>query len=274
MLDNSRESKAKDNIGRKNQGGDRWRGSELDNIIKAEQELYRTRIDSRNIFTILSEIQRYYVIERRSDELPKEYFTIEQILGYFKSGFVNGMAESFIFLTLVPFLTIIYPSFKYYFLDSNITDGEILFFQIISYSPIIISTLFIIYIGKYYYGTITRRAIFSLINGRSLSFMVKGVLFYFLINWFIGYSLKNPNVLYELADITQAGINMFSELKISTEALYQYYYKYAVIALREASLSILLTMLFFAALPYGTIFLISYIKRVKKQKILEDLETY
>ena len=274
MLDNSRESKARDNIGRKNQGGDRWRGSELDNIIEAEQELYRTRIDSRNIFTILSEIQRYYVIERRSDELPKEYFTIEQILGYFKSGFVNGMAESFIFLTLVPFLTIIYPSFKYYFLDSNITDGEILFFQIISYSPIIISTLFIIYIGKYYYGTITRRAIFSLINGRSLSFMVKGVLFYFLINWFIGYSLKNPNVLYELADITQAGINMFSEHKISTEALYQYYYKYAVIALREASLSILLTMLFFAALPYGTIFLISYIKRVKKQKILEDLETY
>ena len=104
--------------------------------------------------------------------------------------------------------------------------------------------------------------------------MVKGVLFYFLINWFIGYSLKNPNVLYELADITQAGINMFSELKISTESLYQYYYKYAVIALRETSLSILLTMLFFAALPYGTIFLISYIKRVKKQKILEDLETY
>ncbi|HEH5010488.1 TPA: hypothetical protein SHD04_001409 [Campylobacter coli] len=272
MVENQRDTNQRGPVDSRNQGTDRWNGYAPKDLTEDFGQSEADR--GRNIFNVLSEIQRYYVIEERSEEIPKEYFTIEQILEYFKIGFKSGLMESFIFVTLVPILQIIYPSFKFYFLDSNITDNEILFFKIISYTPIILTTLFVIYIGKYYQGYITRRAIFSLMNGRSVSFIVKGIIFYFLLQWFIDYSLSHPKFLYGLSDWTSWIIGVFSDLSISIEAIYKYYYAYVIPAMDKASISILSTMMFFAILPYFTIFFISYFKRARKQRVKEEFEQF
>lgn len=264
QLNNQRDTNQMDSIHTRNQGNDRWNGY-------ASQD---KGAKSRGISSLLSEIQRYYVIEERSEELPKEYFTIEQILEYFKAGFKSGLLESFIFVTIVPFLQIIYPSFKFYFLNSRITDNEIFLFDFISYAPIVLSTIFMLYISKYYQGSITRRSIFALMNGRSIAFIIKGILFYFLIKWFVGYSLNNPSFLYVFADYTAWIVNIFSNTKILAGGLYKYYYAYVIPALNDTALNIVLTMMFFAVLPYFTIFLKSYVNRSKKQKIKEEYENY
>ena len=185
MVENQRDTNQRGPVDSRNQGTDRRNGYAPKDLTEDFGQSEADR--GRNIFNVLSEIQRYYVIEERSEEIPKEYFTIEQILEYFKIGFKSGLMESFIFVTLVPILQIIYPSFKFYFLDSNITDNEILFFKIISYTPIILTTLFVIYIGKYYQGYITMSAIFSLMNVRSFSFIVNGIFFYFCLQCLIDY---------------------------------------------------------------------------------------
>ena len=272
QLSNQRDNNQRDSIHSRNQGNDRWNGYAPKDL---SEDFGQGQVDNtRSIFALLSEIQRYYVIEERSEEMPKEYFTIEQILEYFKVGFKSGLLESFIFVTLVPFLQIIYPSFKFYFLNSEVTENEIFIFDAISYTPIALSTLFMLYISKYYKGPITRRSIFALMNGRSLSFILKGILFYFLIQWFVGYSLKNPSILYVMADYTSWIVEIFTDTNASTEGLYKYYYAYVIPALSDTALQIVWTMMFFAVLPYFTIFFKSYAYRSKKQKIKEEYENY
>ena len=138
-----------------------------------------------------------------------------------------------------------------------------------SYTPIVLSTLFMLYIGKYYQGPITRRSIFTLMNGRSFSFILKGILFYFFIQWFVGYSLGNPYILYVIADYTSWVVDIFADINAGTEGLYKYYYTYVVPALRDTASNIVWTMMLFAISPYFIIFFKSYVIRVKKQKIKE-----
>ena len=205
-----RDNNQRDSIHSRNYGNDRWNGYAPKDL---SEDFGQGQVDNtRSIFALLSEIQRYYVIEERTEELPKEYFTIEQILEYFKVGFKSGLLESFIFVTLVPFLQIIYPSFKFYFLNSEVTDNVILILDLMSYTPIVLSTLFMLYIGKYYQGPITRRSIFTLMNGRSFSFILKGILFYFFIQWFVGYSLGNSYILYVIADYTSWVVDIFADI--------------------------------------------------------------
>ncbi len=263
-LNNQRDTNQRDFIHTRNQGNDKW------NNLSFAQGLAG---NTRNIFALLSEIQRYYVIESRIEELPKEYFTTSQILEYFRAGFKRGLLESFLFVIIVPFLQIIYPSFKYYFLNA-VTTNAMLLLQILSYSPIVLSTIFMIYIGRYYQGSMTKRAILALINGRILAFILKGILFYFLIQWFVGYSLKNPNVLYVIADYTSWIVNIFIDINTNTEGLYKYYYVYLVPALRDTALKIILTMMLFAVFPYLTIFFKSSINHSKKYKIKKEYENY
>lgn len=233
----------------------------------------RDFIGSRHIFNALSEIQRYHVIEERSEEIPKEYFTIEQILDYLKIGFKSGLFESFIFTAVICFIQVIYPSYKYYFLNETITSKESLFFDFVSYTPILISTLFMIYISKYYKGLLTRRMIFALMNGRSASFLLKGFGLFWLFSWLKEYSIENPKFVYSIADWSLWLTQIFKP-NLSTEQLYIFYYKYVIPALHDASYSILFSMCIFAILPYLTIFYKGYIERRNKRNNQDAYEAY
>ncbi len=230
-------------------------------------------IGGRHIFNALSEIQRYHVIEERSDEIPKEYFTIEQILDYFKIGFKSGMLESFIFSVILCIMQVIYPSYKFYFLGKEITQNEYMIFEITSYAPILISTVFMIYISKYYRGFLTRRAIFALMNGRSLSFLLKGIALFYLFKWLYTSSLDYPYRIYTMADWTVNFLRIF-DINLAAQHMYIYYYKYAIPALHDTSYYILYSMCLFAVLPYFTIFFKGYRDMVHKRKNKDTYEQY
>ena len=228
----------------------------------------------KNIINALSEIQRYYIIEKRSDDLPEEYFTLEQIWDFFKVGFKSGILEGLIFITLLPFLQTIYPSFKFFFLGDTISKQEQMFFTISSYVSTVISTLFMVYLSKYYEGGLTKRAIFALINGRSVTFLIKGVGIYFLFNYIQKISLKDPNVVYSWVDFTQWIFNLFTKSEITTEAVYRYYYKFVIPALGDMANEILFSMIIFAFFPYLTVFYKGYIQKREKYKMQTKYDNY
>lgn len=228
----------------------------------------------KNLVNALSEIQRYYVIESRSDNIPKEYFTLEQLLDFFKVGFKSGILEGLFFITLLPFLQTIYPSFKFFFLGQNINEKEHLFFTFGSFVPIIITTLFMIYISKYYEGALTKRAIFSLLNGRSATFILKGVGIYYLLHHIQNISLKDPNIIYSWIDFTQWVVNIFAQSNITTEMVYKYYYKFVIPALGDTANEIFFSMLLFAFFPYLTVFYKGYQQIKEKHKIDAEYNNY
>lgn len=229
--------------------------------------------NGRHILNALSEIQRYHVIEERSEEIPKEYFTIEQIWDYFKIGFKTGILETFLFYTLLPFLQIVYPSYKYYFLGAELTSNEKLLFDVFSYSSMVITTIFMLYISKYYRGKLTRRAIFALMNGRSLSFLLKGVAIYYLFQWITQKSIENPRAVYSWADWTLWLFQWF-KTGVNTQQIYIFYYQFVIPALNDAAITILISMGIFAAFPYFTIFYKGIMQRIKKDNIKVKYENY
>ncbi|WP_187648698.1 hypothetical protein [Nitrosophilus labii] len=242
------------------------------NAAAAEGSAYKK---PKNILNALSEIQRYYVLESRaSEDLPKEYFTIEQIWDFFKVGFKSGIVEGLFFVTLLPFLQTVYPSFKVFFFGQNITYNEQLIFDIGSYLPILASTLFMIFLSKYYEGDLTKRAIFSFLNGRSATFILKGVGIYMLFNYLQKLSYQDPDFIYTMIDYTKWFVDIFVENGVTPEALYQYYYRFIIPALDDAGKEILFSMLLFAFFPYLTIFYKGYLRNKSKYTAKQEYENY
>jgi len=228
-----------------------------------------------SLITALAEVQRTYVIEDKSTEdLPKEYFTIEQIFDFFKVGFRSGFIESFLFVTLFPFLQTIYPSVKLYFFNIKITQTEQLLLNSISYLPMLFMTVFLLFLSKYYVGALTRRALFALFSGRSMAFLIKGLIIYFLFNYLSKISYVNPNVIYSWVDFTKWLFDIFLPFNISNQDLYIYYYKFITPALTQTAENILYTMLFFAILPYLTIFFKGMLMKKKHINSIRAYEEY
>jgi len=209
----------------------------------------------KGLLTALSEIQRYYVIESKaSEELPKDYFTFQQIWDFFKIGFKSGFLESLIFATLFPFIQTVYPSFKYYFLNEMLSKQDMLFLDALSYVSLVSGTIFMIVVGKYYEGELTKRAIFSLLNGRSFAFLGKGIFIFFLLIWLQKLSYTHPDFVYSMADFTKFLFNLATDNTVNSYSIYEYYYKYIIPALDKTAKDILISMFIFALLPYLTVF--------------------
>jgi len=223
----------------------------------------------------LSIIQRFYIIESKSTEdLPKDYFTLQQIWDFFKTGFKSGFIESLLFFTMLPFLQTIYPSFKLYFFNAPLTEEEKFILNLISFSPLVISTIFLIFLTKYYKGAVTKRALGSLFLGRSVAFAIKGSIVYILLMWLAHKSYSDPNFIYSWISAFGWLIELFVPYKINQEFLYMYFYKFIIPALTITAKEILYSMVFFALLPFFTLFLKGIINRKKQIDNLKAYEEY
>ena len=107
----------------------------------------------------------------------------ENLFNYLKIGFFAGFWESLFFVFVMPLLLNIYPSFKQYFLYQEYTQLEHLIFIFISYASILFITIWLSSLAKYYEGSITKRAILFLISGRAMAFTLKGIVFYYILQY-------------------------------------------------------------------------------------------
>jgi hypothetical protein len=228
-----------------------------------------------SLFGALSIIQRYFVIESRSPEdLPKEYFTFEQVWDFLKVGFKSGFIESFFLVTLLPLLQTIYPSFKLFFFNEKLSNIEFFLLQSISFLPIFITTLFLIYLSKYYKGSVTKKAIFSLFLGRSFAFLFKGIIIYYILNYLYKISYKTPNTIYSVLDFFKFIFNLFLPYKVNINVIYDYYYKFIAPAIKQTAIEIFATMFLFAILPFITIFLKGLILKKRQLSAMKQYENY
>lgn len=232
----------------------------------------QSREKTRNIIQAISEIQRFHVIESKTD-LPKDFFALEQVLDFFKIGFFSGLIEGTIFAIIVAALQAFYPTSKEFFYNEQITHTEILILNCLSYSTIAVTTFFMLFLSKYYQGVFTKRAIFSLLNGRSFSFFLKAALFFYGFLFLYNYSLKNiESTCSTLSFINRFFISPF--VKISDEMFFEYYYRYIVDKILIMSSELAMIMLITALIPYITIFYKGFKERLRKYQIEEEYNKY
>jgi len=102
----------------------------------------------RNLLNGISEIQQFYVIESKGQNIPAEFLTLDRTLDFFKIGLKSGFHEGVALILLFPFFHFYLFPFVFQKLDffTHIIFGSI------PYLVLIINTAICSYISRYYVG--------------------------------------------------------------------------------------------------------------------------
>jgi len=147
----------------------------------------------RNLLNAISEVQQFYVIESKGQDIPGEFLTLEHTLDFFKIGIKSGFHEGFALILLFPVFHFYLFPFVFHKLDFI---GHLLFGSI-PYLVLIVNTGMCCYISRYYVGNITRKAINSLLMGRAMSLLLKAFLLDVL--YLVLFRLSTPENIWKLA---------------------------------------------------------------------------
>ncbi len=200
----------------------------------------------RNLLNAISEVQQFYVIESKGQDIPGEFLTLEHTLDFFKIGVKSGFHEGFALILLFPVFHFYLFPFVFHQLDFL---GHILFGSI-PYLVLIVNTGMCCYISRYYVGNITRKAINSLLMGRAMSLLLKAFLLYVL--YLVLFRLCTPENIWKLA--LQFGSR--------AEEIYSGFFEIKPHLMPVATESSIL-MVVAAIFPYGSVYLLDLWRRYR-----------
>jgi len=200
----------------------------------------------RNLLNAISEVQQFYVIESKGQDIPGEFLTLEHTLDFFKIGVKSGFHEGFALILLFPVFHFYLFPFVFHKLDIL---GHILFGSI-PYLVLIVNTGMCCYISRYYVGNITRKAINSLLMGRAMSLLLKAFFIYVL--YLVLYRLSTPENIWKLA--LQFGSR--------AEEIYKGFFEVKPHLMPVATESSIM-MVVAAVVPYGSVYLLDLWRRYR-----------
>ena len=203
----------------------------------------------KNLLSAISEIQQFYVIESKGQNIPAEFLTLERTLDFFKIGLASGFQEGLA-------LALLFRVFHFYlfpFVFHQLDLFSKILFGCIPYLPLIINTAMCSYISRYYVGNITRKGINSLLMGRAMSLLFKSFLIYVL--YLVLYRISTPENIWKAA------------MHFGSKALKIYYGFFEIkphllpVASESATL-----MVVAAIFPYGSVYFLDLWHRYRIKK--------
>ena len=200
----------------------------------------------RNLLNAISEVQQFYVIESKGQDIPGEFLTLEHTLDFFKIGVKSGFHEGFA-------LIILFPVFHFYlfpFVFQKLDFVSHILFGSIPYLVLIVNTAMCCYISRYYVGNITRKAINSLLMGRAMSLLLKAFLLYVI--YLALYRLSTPENIWKLA----------MQFGSRAEKIYNGFFEIKPHLMPVATESSIL-MVVAAIFPYGSVYLLDLWRRYR-----------
>ncbi len=205
----------------------------------------------KNLLNAISEVQQFYVIESKGQNIPAEFLTLERTLDFFKIGLKSGFHEGFA-------LVLLFPVFHFYlfpFVFKQLDMFSHFIFGSIPYLVLLVNTAMCCYISRYYVGNITRKAINSLLVGRALSLLLKAFLLY--VVYLILYRISTPENIWKLAQ----------QFGTKAQNIYSGFFAVKPHLLPVATKTSVL-MLVAAIFPYGSVYFLDiwHRYRVKKNK--------
>ncbi len=200
----------------------------------------------RNLLNAISEVQQFFVIESKGQDIPGEFLTLEHTLDFFKIGIKSGFHEGFA-------LVLLFPVFHFYlfpFVFQKLDFVSHILFGSIPYLVLMVNTAMCCYISRYYVGNITRKAINSLLMGRAMSLLLKAFLLYVL--YLVLFRLSTPENIWKLA----------MQFGSRAEEIYNGFFEIKPHLMPVATESSIL-MVVAAVFPYGSVYLLDLWRRYK-----------
>ena len=206
----------------------------------------RQYVKPRSIINVISEIQHYCMAEKMGKDLPAEYLTLENSLGFFGVGAKSGLTEGL-------FLLLLLPAVDFYLVPFVLKSPSLFLktmFGSFPFLPVIANTFLCAYISRYFVGVVTRKAINSFFTGRMLVLIFKSFMIYVFYTLLTG--LSTPERVWQLAQYSTK----------NAEAIYYGYMTMLPNIMPIATRCSLLVMVA-AILPYGIVFLMDMWRRSK-----------
>lgn len=229
------------------------RGSDINNPIITTGQQGRMMLP-RNLLDAISDIQQYYVVESNCKDIPVEFLTISRTIEFFKIGMKSGFVEGLTLVLLMPF----FAFYLFPFVLESPDFGTKVIFGSMPYILVIINTALCCYIARYYVGKITRKAINSLLSGRTMSLLVKALLIY--VFYLILHRVSTPDRVWEIT-------RLFGAL---SERIYYGYLeilpKMIPVATESAA-----AMAVAAVVPYGMVYFLDLWTRYKSKKNMRSI---
>jgi hypothetical protein len=205
----------------------------------------------KNLLNAISEVQQFFVIESKGQNIPSEFLTLERTLDFFKIGLKSGFHEGFA-------LVLLFPVFHFYlfpFVFKKLDLFSYFIFGSIPYLVLLVNTAMCCYISRYYVGNITRKAINSLLVGRAISLLLKAFLIYVL--YLLLYRLSTPENVWKLAE----------QFGARAQDIYVGFFEVKP-HLRPVANKTAVLMVTAAVFPYGSVYFLDLLHRyrVKKNK--------
>lgn len=206
----------------------------------------------KNLLNAISEVQQFYVIESKGQNIPAEFLILERTLDFFKIGLKSGFHEGFV-------LVLLFPVFHFYlfpFVFKQLDWFSHLIFGSIPYLVLLVNTAMCCYISRYYVGNITRKAINSLLVGRAMSLLIKAFLLY--VVYLVLFRISTPENIWKLAQ----------QFGAKAQNIYTGFFEVKPHLLPVATETAIL-MLVAAVFPYGSVYFLDlwHRYRVKKNKM-------
>lgn len=206
----------------------------------------RQYVKPRSIITVISDIQHYCMAEKLGKDLPAEYLTLENSLGFFGVGAKSGLTEGL-------FLLLLLPAVDFYLVPFVLKSPSLFLktmFGSFPFLPVIANTFLCAYISQYFVGVVTRKAINAFFTGRMLVLIFKSFMIYVFYTLLTG--LSTPERVWQLAQYSTK----------NGEAIYYGYMAMLPNIMPIATRCSLLVMVA-AILPYGIVFLMDMWRRSK-----------
>lgn len=228
----------------------------------------------KNLIDALTEIQQYYVFERKGEHLDKDYFTLSHMRDFIAVGIHQAFMDSVIWVLFYVVLgsVVMYVQQNYLAIGTTqvlhwqIQGSPMFWFvKIMSFGGLSISTALCVWMSKYYAGTVPKRAINNLFSARGL-FLICFAFIMFLI----------LGILYKFIFTEAFIVKIYNQVRINNpknaEKIWFFFWEYFRPSLWKASIIVVLSTVISTVLPFLTIGLFKALRKRNKELGLDDLE--
>jgi len=137
-----------------------------------------TRRKFPTLLGAVSQIQQFYFIEKKGQEISDDFLTIQGKMNFLQvgagSGFVEGLAFAILTAIVVPILSD--PEYMLWLGKYFPLVRSKLFLWTLNCFPIILTGGLCCFIARYRVGMLTRKAVDHLLFGRVISLVLKGII--------------------------------------------------------------------------------------------------
>jgi len=215
----------------------------------------------KNLLDAISAIQWYYAVESGGSAVPQEFFTLRDNMEFYWIGLRSAVGSAIIGILMTPFFIGVIEKYIPVFGSHNPSAFDVTFTIFLSLSfSLGYSLLLACYVGRYYFGTVTKQAIRQLIGGFSLANI--GKMFFAIILYnFIYFKILEKGYLTKILH------KMYPAVKYETlNKIYVWALEFREVFI-TSTVFVVLTTILVVMLPIIGLF---YFSRKTKKRLEKD----